>query len=221
MKKLLVMALVLMVAGGAVAQDYEYQGCIYRIGLFFSDDYMFDDERIEAATNIDYAPFIEFDMHVVMINVPTAVEAYELLVVGLPSSAVVTNLVIPNGVNFGGTNVNHIVGYGEPRPTPSGQTNAILMSTLKVLATVADESWEVGLVPSVPSSINDDGPALVVTEDLWRTNFTPYSHSGCEEDLAPGDFPDYVATAYGDGVVINPPVPVQSHTFTDVKSLFR
>jgi hypothetical protein len=220
MKKLLVMALVLMVAGGAVA--YEYQGCVDRVGLFFSSNYEFDDQRMEDATNINYTPFVPFEMHVVMVNVSQAFDAYELAIVGLPAEVLSTGAVFPNAINFGGSNLNHIVGFGAPR-TGSGQSMAALLSTVTLLFTGATAvPLEIGIAPSVPSSIGNDGPAIVRNQStLWRINFTPYTHSGCEADLAPGDFPDYVATAYGEGIVINTPVPTQSHTLTNVKSLFR
>lgn len=215
MKKLLALSLVLVIAGAALA--YEYEGCTYRVGVFTGEPFGDD------TTNLDYTPFVPFDIHLVLISVVDDVQAYELAIELDTPGFISTGAVFPNGVNFGGTNFNHIVGYGAPVP-PSGELNSVLLSTVSLLYSGGADAVpaNIALLPSVPSSIDNDGPALVVNDLLVRTNYSHWDYSGCEEDLEPGVFPETVFTMYGDGIPVEePPVATQYHSLTGVKALFQ
>lgn len=176
-----------------------YEPCQYRLGVFFSSDYEFWDERRDAATNLDYTQFTPFDMHVVGIGCPEAVMGYEASLEVDPSFLAVSASFPGSALNLGDY-LNHYVSFGIPRP-PDGPAQAVLLSTVTLLPVEAGVSSQIRILPSSPSSLDGDGPALVIGHKLVRTNFTPTSHSGCQSDLAPGDFPAAVATTYGGGVL--------------------
>ena len=176
-----------------------YEPCQYRLGVFFSSDYEFWDERRDAATNLDYTQFTPFDMHLVVIGCPEAVMGYEASLEVDPSFFALNTSFPASTLNLGDY-LNHYVSFGIPQP-PAGPAQAVLLSTVTFFPVEAEVSSQIRILPSSPSSLDGDGPALVIDHKLVRANFTPTSHSGCQFDLAPGDFPAAVATTYGGGVV--------------------
>jgi hypothetical protein len=215
MKKLLVLSLVLVMAGAAVAQNYEYYPCQNRVGIFFGEPY-----GVEQ-TNFDYTAFVPFNVYLVSLSVSDPIAAYELRV-GLDAGFVITAAVFPNAINFGGSNTNHIVGYGAPVPG-SGEWNAVHLSTLTLLWTgAAGTPSVITLGPSVPSSIANDGPAYVINGVLVRSNFTTAEFSGCDGcEYEPGNFDVIVGTFYGDGIELECVVSTQNHSLSSVKALFQ
>jgi len=216
MKTLLALVLVAMMAGVAAAQtQYLYEPCEYQLGLFFSLD---ASERnfVEEATNIDYTEFTTFYMHLVVMNAPDLVSAYELQIANVPDGAFLpTWVAVPNAgwLNLGDAFL-HIATFGFPQPNADGY---IYLGHWSMFALQADIAAQITIEAPDPSSIGGDGPALVVNSQLVRANFTPVDYSGCDgEDVAPGDFPPYVATTFGDGVTA-----IENHSLTNVKNLFR
>ncbi len=221
MKKLLALALVLMVAGGAMAQTpYNYEGCAYRLGVFFSaSNSTF--EVNNASTNFDYTPFTPFFMHLVMIDCPEQLSAYEMQISGVPAAGfLATWEMVPGSgwINIG-TATNHIAAFGFPQPNPAGVTRLGAWNLININGQTVPFNLAIG--PSVPSSIANDGPAIVVAGELWRTNFTPGTHSGCQVDLAPGDFPELVGSVFGDGIELEVIIATQAKSLTGVKALFN
>jgi hypothetical protein len=216
MKTLLALVLVAMMAGVAAAQtQYLYEPCEYQLGLFFSTNAA-DRNFVEEATNIDYTQFSTFYMHLVIMNAPDLVSAYELQISGVPDGAFIpTWVMVPNAgwLNLGDTFL-HIATFGFPQPNAGGY---IYLGHWSMFALQADVAAQITIQASTPSSIQNDGPALVVNAQLVRSNFTPAAYSGCDgTPVPPGDFPPYVATTYGDGVTA-----IENHSLTNVKSLFR
>ncbi len=220
MKSLLTLLCLGLLAGGALAQtDYDYYPCEYRVGLFFStsnDHYQFN----AASTNFDYVPFEEFFMHLVIFGAQQRIPAYELKVTGIPASMLAIWEPVPNvgWINVG-DEFNHIAAFGFPQPNPNQR---VRLGHWRLIATTAPETHQFRILPSTPSSINGDGPAIVLGERLVRLNFSPWlGYSGCDGHLPPGQFPDYVATTHGSGIELYPSVAVHSRTLSGVKGLFR
>jgi hypothetical protein len=183
--------------------SYTYEPCRYRMGLFFSQDLEFTDQWFPNHANIDYAPGVPFYLHVVAIGCASPISGYEARLVIDPSFAVEDLTVAGSGQNYGNA-LTHRVTYPLPQ-SPIGGVQAVLLSTLTILPSVDGLASVMALGPPDGSSIGGDGPAVIVDGGFIRVNFTPYSHSGCADPLAPGDFPDYVATTYGSGIITNLP----------------
>ena len=214
MKTLVALALVVLATSGAFAQNYQYEPCSYQFGLFFSTD---QEERVftEERTNIDYVQFTTFYMHLVVMNSPTNISAYEFTIAGIPPGVFIEtfNVVPGTGQTNIGTSFMQICAFGFPQPNTNGY---VYLGNWGLFALGAPQTVEFQILPSEPSSILGDGPAIVVDQVLWRPNFTPDEYTGCNEPLAPGDFPPYVATTYGPGVTA-----IESVSLTSVKALFR
>ncbi len=220
MKKLLALALVAIMAGGALAQTpYLYEGCEYRIGVFFSTDAA-EFEVSSEATNLDFPNSAFFYMHLIVMDSPDMISAYEMRIEGLGALVIASWVPVPNAgfLNLG-NDFMHIATFGFPQPNPEG---IIKFGHWNIFPLANEQSLNVFMGPSIPSSIQDDGPVFVVNSQLVRANFTVGDFSGCNEDLAPGDFPDYVGTTYGDGVVIEVDiVATETRSLSSVKSLFQ
>ena len=195
MKKLLALALVVMVAGGAMAQDANF------MGMYFSDT-DFSDET----TNIDTTG-VPFNGYVVLQNVSVAtVGGYEVGITLSDGTVFVLTATGPNGwLNFGGTNLNHLVGFQTP-VVCDANGNAIV-STINFLSFGAP--CEVTFGSAAPSSFNYQGPGIA---------------NGANPDelilfsLSSDDLPPYegvVATFNGAGVI-----GTENHSWTGVKALF-
>ena len=228
MKRLLAMALVLMVAGGAMAQNYNYDGCDNRIGVFFAPTFNSGAfEPSSEATNFNYAFATTFYMHLLIIDAPSPVSAYELTLTGVPSPGAITTYEGIPGTGFTniGTTFMHIAAFGFPQPNPG---NVVNLGAWAITMLLQDTPFQVAITPSTPSSIGGDGPAIVINQELWRPNFTPANpdfapgdYSGCNGDLAPGMFPEFVGTTFGAGVQIEPVIAVENQSLSNVKALFR
>lgn len=217
MKILLAIAFMLVVAGGALAQTpYNYAGCVYRLGVFFSDDpndFEVGGAPWDEVAYYTYTPFVTFYMHLVAIDCPEMISAYEMNMSALPASMVVNWHPIPGSgwINIG-TIYNHICGFGFPQPNPGGVTH---LGRWSIVAQTGGVPANVFIGPASPSSIGGDGPAIVVYPELWRTNFTPWEFSGCYWDLPPDPTPILVGNIFG-GVVAT-----ETMSLTSVKALFK
>lgn len=178
-------------AGSRESLTPAYALCEYRIGVFFSQDIADPDQWLSGDTNIDYPDGMPFAMHGVAISCPEAVIGYEASIVMDPSFLTIDFELAGAGFVLG-TDVDHNVYYDSPRPA-IGQIQTVLLSTWTVYPTVPQLASVIRLLPSTSSSNDGQGPGIMIASNLMRANFTPWSHSGCEEDLAPGDFPAAVA----------------------------
>jgi hypothetical protein len=190
MKKLLALTLVVMVAGGALAQTSEDN----MMGMFFAQPF------VDENTNFDPDGSAPFDAFTVLLN-PTVetVGGYEVGVAVSDPSFFVLSLDGPNGwTNFGG-NLNHLVGYQTPLPVVDGGT---VLCTFQVLYSGSDVVT-IAFGPAVPPSI--PGVPVIANganpDELIACNLT--SDGG------------YVATLNGDGVVAT-----EAHSLSGVKALF-
>ena len=204
MKKLLALALVAVMAGGAMAQVHGEVGG--SMGLFFSDT-----DFSDATSNKDTAPGDEaFFAYIVMLDcVSTSVGGYEVGITGItdPGGTIfILGVDGPNGwVNFG-DNTNHLVGYGVPLPVELDGTAVLAtMQILDPIGTVGDFVFG----PSDPSSFPDltvpvfsDGPVATILMTCTLT-------TGVFNEVGT------VATLNGDGIVAT-----ESASWTDVKALF-
>jgi hypothetical protein len=220
MKKLLALALVAIMAGGALAQTpYLYEGCEYRIGVFFSTDAETFEVSSEA-TNLDFPAGAFFYMHLIVMDSPDMISAYEMQVSGLGALVIASWIPVPNAgfLNLG-DDFNHIATFGFPQPNPDG---VIKFGHWNIFPLAPEQSLNVAMGPAVPSSIQGDGPVFVVNSELVRANFTVGDYSGCLEDLAPGMFPEFVGTTYGPGVDIEvESVATETRSLSSVKALFQ
>jgi len=195
MKKLLALSLVVLMAGTATAQ-------MPSIGIFFSNT-DFTDEN----TNFDPASGTPFDAYLVMLGANfVSLGGYE---VGLTENSGGTLLVLnatwPNSaLNFGGTNLNHLVGYGVPLPVTDGA--AVLCTISMLLSGTPTVEFSTG--PAVPPSIPSwEGP-------VFADNANP---DDLIEGTSTGGSPiAVVATLNGGGIVA-----VEQSSLSQVKSLFQ
>ena len=193
MKKLLALALVAMMAGGAMAQVHN------GMGIFFSDT-VFD----ETTNTIAPAASTPFDMYLVLIAVDFAnVGGYEC---GIEFSEVGTLLLSvggPNGWTNFGDNTNHLVGYQSALPV-SGD-GSVVLATFSVMRLNTD-AVDITLGPSDPASI----PGVPVVAD----HADPDNLHSCV--LTSGaTSPGVVANYNGSGIVAT-----EASSLTDVKALF-
>lgn len=174
MKKLLALALVVMVAGGAIAQTTEDN----MMGMFFAEP--FNSENTNFVNT-----FAPFDAYVVLLNATVeSIGGYEVGI-GIPATVFVLSASGPNNwTNFGG-NLNHLCGYGTPVPAMAEGT---VLSTMNMLYTGTD-IIEVLYGPSEPASI----PGMPVIAD----GANPDILIGCNLTSTG----DVVATINGGGVV--------------------
>jgi hypothetical protein len=199
----LVSGLFLLAAGALAQTPYLYEPCHYRVGLFFSsspDDF----EASSASTNVDLAKGEVVYLHLVILDAPKPISAYELQIVGIPAKALVASWIeLPDAgyLKFGDT-WNHFATFGFPQPNPDG---VVYLGHWRLQALADVKDVRIQVLASHASSIEGDGPALVVDQQLVRANFTPYEFSGCREPLPPGKSPAHVATIGGTGVVVTAP----------------
>lgn len=199
----LVSGLILLAAGALAQTPYLYEPCQYRVGVFFSSSPV-DFEASSASTNVALAKGEVVYMHLVVLDAPRPISAYELQVAGLPEDALAASWIeVPDAgyLKFGDT-WNHFATFGFPQPNTDG---VVYLGHWRLQALVDVKDVTIQLLAAHPSSIEGDGPALVVDQQLVRANFTPYEFSGCREPLPPGKSPAQVATIGGDGVVVTAP----------------
>ncbi len=174
MKKLLALALVVMVAGGALAQTSEDN----MMGMFFAEPFVSENTNFVNA----FAPFNAF---IVLLN--PAIESIGGYEVGIdiPATVFVLGVIGENGWTNFGDNLNHLCGYQTPLPVAPGGT---VLSTLNMLYTGTDIIYVAygeatpPSIPGVPVIANGANP-----DELIACNLT--SDGG------------FVATINGPGVV--------------------
>lgn len=204
MKKLLVaLALMGVLAGGAMAQTWEDWGLGGTMGMFFSST-----DFTDANTNIDPALNTPFDAYVVILGCQYAgLGGYEVGIT-VPAEILALNATGTNGwTNFGGSNFNHLVGFMTPLPIVNG--NAIL-STLSLMC-LSPAAHDVTFGPANPSSFADIGGGIAEGGNPDNLDVCTLTAGGDES------FIGVVATINGGGIV----VPTENDTWTGVKDLFR
>ncbi|MEZ4386501.1 MAG: hypothetical protein R3D98_02775 [Candidatus Krumholzibacteriia bacterium] len=200
MKKLLVLALVALMAAGALAQTSEDN----MIGMFFTNDLGVINESIADGgmnpnTNFVNA-FAPFNAYIVLVNPTVAsVAAYETSVTfdgGAPFLLAVTG---PNGWTNFGTPSNHLAGFQTPLPCADGA----VLCTIQMLYTGVPTVF-INLGAATPSSFNPPTPGIADGANPDNLIACPLTSDG-----------GYVATINGDGVVAT-----EAHSLSDVKALF-
>lgn len=197
MKTLLTLTMVVLLAGSAFAQMDD------SMGLFFGTD------LLEADTNIDPVAYEPFDAYVALLN-PTLgfIGGYEVGITMDDPSVLVLSVTGPNGWTNFGDNLNHLCGYGTPVMTGGV---SVILSTLNLMCSTP-APLDIFMGPSVPSSVEDAGPAVADGTD-------PNNLVVCTYSSGP-DFGGIVATFFGPGIVF-PPVATETASWSGVKALFN
>ncbi|HOX26780.1 MAG TPA: hypothetical protein PLL30_06325 [Candidatus Krumholzibacteria bacterium] len=190
MKRLLTLALALLVAGGVMAQD--------NFGMY----------RLVGGEYLDYIPMEECDAGtaldlIVTLHNPTSfsIGGFEVGI-DMPSQLFVLNGVFPNGgTNFGGSFTNLLVGYMTPIPV---QTDIITLVTLNCLigSTPPEALYVVYHGANPPSIPGHDGPV--------------YADGVNPDILVPCGYINGTPNVFLFGGV----VAVENQTWTGVKNLF-
>ena len=143
MKRLLIIALALVIAGGAMAED--------TFGLW----------RMVDGEYVNYIPAEEvtlpFDLFVT-IHSPTSfsIGGYEVGITINDPTLLVLAASGPNGWTNFGDNLNHLVGFQTPLIV---QDEIGVLCTMQMLGTtIPAEASHIVFGPSVPSSFDHDGP---------------------------------------------------------------
>ena len=193
MKKLLALALVVMVAGSALAQD------LNGMGIFF-DNAVFDETTNTVATA--GAPL---DMYVVLIASEfETIGGYECGIEFSDPTVFALGATGPNGwTNFGSGALDHLVGFMAPVQTTVD--GAAVLATINILyggSDVVDITMMDASIPSFPGF-----PAIA-------NGANPEELRACllTTGVAP---PGVVANLNGEGITA-----MESHTLTEVKALF-
>lgn len=191
MKKLLALALVAVIATGAMAQDDPNM-----LGMFFSPIDFNDD-----TTNMPAAPSTPFNAYVVLLNSTVeTIGAYEVgITIEGSMDPFVLSLTGPNGFTNFGDNLNHLAGFTSP--VVAG--DAVVLSTMMMMVLTPD-TYTVAFGASEPSSIEGDHPAIA-------NGANPDELIACDTYSYP-----LVATINGDGVVAT-----EAHSLSSVKALFN
>jgi hypothetical protein len=213
MRRLMTMALVILMAGSAFAQIEN------SMGIFFDPDSL-----TPANTNFNPEAGVEFEAYVCVLNTTVNfIGAYEcginivgdgLFILGLagPDAEWIDGeYVYPDGFSYGGTNfggsfTNHLLGYQFPLPT--GGVEAVL-SKMRMLYT-GTGTVEMFMGPSEPSSFGGEGPGLADGIDPTQLVLCTYTSGPNMGGL--------VATLNGAGIEF--PVATESQSWSNVKSLF-
>ncbi len=199
MKKLLALAIVALMAGGAFAQA--------GMGLFSSDT-----DFSDATTNFDVTG--AFTAYLVLINAEptwTTIGGYECGITCDNAGFFVSEATGPNGwLNVGGSGTNHAVGYGTPLPI--GDNHSVVLSTLQCgyyIPTPATISFG----PSDPSSGRDLDPQWFGPMLANGSNPDELAMCFCAGGVSPVG---PVATLNGAGVT-----PATESSWSGVKDLFN
>jgi len=193
MKKLLALALVALMAGGAMAQVDEW---FDEFGLW-----VMDGEGAYVNSLVGQAPYAPFAMFLTVHNTTSAsIGGYECFV-GLPAGqTLILSADFNGGTNFG-DNTNHLVGF--PAPIPGGEM--AILTGMQVMLTAPGLVLPVELGPSVPSSVDGYGPAYADGSDpnilvpCWYITGMPWVFMFGEEG----------------------PVGTENMSFSQVKALFN
>jgi hypothetical protein len=196
MKKLLALALVALMAGGALAQ---WEGD-NMMGMFFSDA-----EFSDATTNIVTSP-APFNAYIVSLNPEMmSVSGYEVGISISDPTVFVLSATGENGWTNFGDNTNHLAGFGTPVPVVDGAVVLCTMNMLYTGSATVDIVFGAATPPSMPEH---DGPVLA---------------DGANPDIlvpcvytSHADMAGKVATLNGEGVIA-----VENHSLSGVKALFN
>jgi hypothetical protein len=196
MKKLLALALVALMAGGASAQMYDGANMF---GMFFSNT-----DFSEASTNHVNA-FAPFNGYIVLLNSEVAsIGGYEVGITISDPGVFVLLASGPNGWTNFGSATNHLCGYMTALPCSGDADNYAVLGQMQMLYTGVN-SVTISYGPASPSSFNNEGPGIAEGSN-------PDNLVLCHPTTPDG----IVATINGNGVVAT-----ENHTLTSVKALFE
>jgi len=194
MRKLLVLAMLALLAGAASAQP-----CM---GMFFSDTEFTDETTNQDVTAAPFNAYI-----VVQGLTIDAVNGYEVGI-GLDASVFILGASGPNGWTNFGSNTNHLAGFGTPVPATNG---AVVCCTLQMLYSGSD-LIEITYGPADPASIPGfNGPVIADGSNPDILHQCALTNGGSFDEGT-----NVVATLHGPGIVA-----VEDHSLSSVKSLFQ
>ena len=200
MKKLLALALVALMAGGALAQSSEEN----MMGMFFTNDLAAIDANMGEMPHPDtnfphtFAPF--FGYIVLLYPTVDSVAAYEVGISISDPTVFLLNVSGPNGWTNFGSPTNHIAGFATP--VPCTDVGAVLQ-TINMLYT-GTGMVTIAFGAADPSSFGGEGPGVADGANPENLILCPLT-----SDVG------YVATINGDGVVAT-----EEHSYSAVKALF-
>jgi len=187
MKRLVSLALVLVLAGGVLAQD--------NFGMYR----MVDGEYSNFVMVDELTPGATLDLYITLHDPSVFVVGGFEVGIDMPEFTVVTDAEF-DGINFGGSFTNLLVGYYTPIPA---QETPVVLATLFVTVTAPDAgvcTMHGAVPPSIPGH---DGPVIA---------------NGANPD-------ELIACGYVDGTpdvfLFSEVVAVETQTFSGVKALFE
>jgi hypothetical protein len=191
MKKLLVLALVALMASGALAQGEQDE-----FGLWTVDG---DGGYVNSVFVEQYVPF---SLYITLHNASvSSVGGYE---VGWTTPTfTIQSIDYYGGQNFGDDLGNHLVGYPTPQPV-DGEIFVLCSMDLLSLTPFGEEFQSMMMAADPPSIPGHNGPV--------------YANGANPDDLIPCGFitgGPHVFTFNGEG-----PTAVENHSWTGVKALF-
>ncbi len=157
MKKLLALTLLVMVAGGALADSEDNM-----MGMFFAEPFVSENTNFEN----NFAPFFGY---IVLLG-PTveSVGGYEVGIT-MPATVFVLAASGPNGWTNFGNNTNHLCGYQTPLPVVDGGTT---LASLNMLYTGTDIIYigygeaDPPSIPGVPVIADGSNPDILIPCNL-------------------------------------------------------
>jgi hypothetical protein len=207
MKKLLIIALTVVLAGGAMAQEWVWYGGA--MGVYFSDT-----EFTAETTNLETTVPV-FEFYIVLRDAQVnLVAAYECGLEFTDPTVFFLNATGPGGwTNFGALD-NHLVGFQTPQPVDAN--GDVVLSTVTALY-VGSDPIDLYMGPSSPSTGEPDhnpwgytwnGPLIADGEDFDILLC-------CHLTSGAAGYPDVVATLNGSVVA------VEGRSWSQVKGLFE
>jgi len=221
MKKLLALALVALMAGGAMAQDYNYEQCQNQLAIF--NDTVLPGipgefpEEFSALADLPLASGM-VPIHVFAIKATQPILGYDAFFT-LPASLVgLSHAASPgnNWVNIGDA-VNVLSGFAAPiLPDANG---SVYLSVMTVFV-AANAPGDIFAGPSNPSGIGGDGPTFNMGGEYMRMNFIDLPFDGCDEP-APAEGRIAVANGGSSPIVVRGIIATETMTLSGVKALFQ
>jgi hypothetical protein len=157
-------------------------------------------------TNLDPAPETPFNLYLVVFDTELAwVTGYEMALQHDGLGLFYLSVTGPDGWSNDGEDDNHRCQFVEPLPMPL--TDEVVLASFGILY-LGDETVDIYMGPSVPSSVDGAGPAVRDGSGEWHVCGIP--GSPLDQGL--------VATIFGDGVDM--PSPIEGRTWSQVKRLF-
>lgn len=223
MKKLLALALVALMAGGAFAQaEFNYEQCQNQLAIFNSPELP---DGVPGDFPEDYAALADLPLasgmvpiHVFGIKCTQPILGYDAFFT-LPASLVgLSHAASPgnNWINLGDA-VNILSGFAAPI-SPDVNGNVYLSVMTVFVSAVAPGDIFAG--PSEPSGVGGVGPTFNMGGEYMRVNFIDMPYDGCDEP-APAEGRVAVVNGGTSPIVVRGTIATETMTLSGVKALFQ